>query len=76
MGEKNYKRVSEKILVYLLFLRGFFIMIVVENSPQNARNGTIYKKFLGGACPQTSLATARIAACKPKIQRNLKLGHP
>ena len=59
MGEKNYKRVSEKILVYLLFLRGFFIMIVVENSPQNARNCTIYKKILGGACPQTSLATAR-----------------
>ena len=32
-------------------------MKVVENSPQNARNCTIFKKFLGGACPQTPLAT-------------------
>ena len=85
MGEKNYKRVSEKILVYLIFLRGFFIMKVVDNSPQNARNCTIYKKFLDGACPaQTSLATSRSfadrdmpqAACKPKIQKKIKLGHP
>ena len=85
MGEKNYKKVTEKILVYLIFLRGFFIMKVVDNSPQNARNCTIYKKFLGGACPaQTSLATSRSfadrdmpqAACKPKIQKKNKVGPP
>ena len=34
-------------------------MKVVENSPQNARNYTIFKNFLGGACPQTPMATAR-----------------
>ena len=56
-------------------------MKVVENSPQNARNCTILKKFLGGACPQTPLAKARsfaargFAAC---IQnpRNFKVGPP
>ena len=37
-------------------------MKVVENSPQNARNGIISKKFLGGACSQTPLAQAR---CSP-----------
>ena len=30
-------------------------MKVAENSPQNARNCTIFKNFLGGACPQTPL---------------------
>ena len=28
-------------------------MKVAENSPQNAQNCTIFKNFLGGACPQT-----------------------
>ena len=34
-------------------------MKVVENSPQNARNCTILKNFLGGPCPQTLLTKAR-----------------
>ena len=43
-------------------------MKVVENSPQNARNCTIYKKFLGVACPaQTSLATSRQNPKKNKV---------
>ena len=51
-------------------------MKVVENSPQNAQNYTIFKNFLGGACPQTPLATARcftardMPACIPKIKKN------
>ena len=48
MGEQHCKSVSEKISVNLQFLRGFYIMKVVENSPQNARNCTILKKILGG----------------------------
>ena len=52
-------------------------MKVVENSPQNARNCTIFKNFLGGACPQTPLAKARsFAACISKIPKILKLGPP
>ena len=39
-------------------------MKVVENSPQNARNCTIFKNFLGGACPQTPLAKARSFAAR------------
>ena len=59
-------------------------MKVVENSPQNARNCTIFKKFLGGACPQTPLSKARSFAARDMtlrgmyIQnpRNLKVGPP
>ena len=52
-------------------------MKVVENNPQNARNCTILKKFLGGACPQTPLAKARsFATCIYKIPEILKLGPP
>ena len=52
-------------------------MKVVENSPQNPRNCTIFKNFLGGACPQTPLAKARsFAACISKISEILKLGPP
>ena len=59
-------------------------MNVAENSPQNARNCTIFKNFLGGACPQTPLAKARsfaagdmrFAACISKIPEILKLGPP
>ena len=39
-------------------------MKVVENSPQNARNCTILKNFLGESCPQTPLATARSFAAR------------
>ena len=39
-------------------------MKVVENSPQNGRNCTIFKNFLGAACPQTPLATARSFAAR------------
>ena len=53
-------------------------MKVVENSPQNARNYTILKpkksnkNFLGGACLQTPIATARdMPTLSPKI---FKLG--
>ena len=54
-------------------------MKVVEDSPQNARNCTIFKNFLGGACPQTPLTKARsFAACRPisKISEILKLAPP
>ena len=52
-------------------------MKVVENSPQNARNCTVFKNFLGGACPQTPLAKARsFAACISKIPEILKLPPP
>ena len=59
-------------------------MKVVENSPQNAENCTIFKNFLGGAYPQTPLAKARSFAardmplCGMYIQnpRNFKVGPP
>ena len=54
-------------------------MKVVENSPQNARNCTIFKNFLGGACPQTPLAKARSFAARDMyIQnpKNFKVGPP
>ena len=62
-------------------------MKVVENSHQNARNCTMYKNFLGGACPQTPLAKARSFAARDSglpllrgmyIQnpRNFKVGPP
>ena len=47
-------------------------MKVVENSPQDPRNCTILKNFLGGACPQTPLAKA----CIYKIPEILKLAPP
>ena len=57
---------------------------MVENSPQNARNCTIYKNFLGGACPQTPLAKARSFAARDmplcsmyiKNHKNFKVGPP
>ena len=72
MGEQHYKRVSKKNPVYLYFLRGFFIMKFVKNSLQNARNCTNLKKFLGGACPQTPLATARSFATRGMYTQNHK----
>ena len=59
-------------------------MKVVENSPQNARNYTIFKNFLGEACPQTPLAKARSFAARDmplrgmyiQNQKKLKLGPP
>ena len=59
-------------------------MKVVENSPQNARNCTIFKNFLGGAFPQTPLTKARSFAARDmplrgmyiKIPEILKLGPP
>ena len=59
-------------------------MKVVENSPQNARNCTIFKNFLGGACPQTPLATVRsdmLATCHfaagiSNFQKIFELGPP
>ena len=52
-------------------------MKVVENSPQNARNCTIFLKISWGACPQTPLAKARsFAACISKITEILKMGPP
>ena len=59
-------------------------MKVAENSPQNARNCTISKKILWGACPQTPLAKARSFAARDMplrgkyIQnpRNFKVGPP
>ena len=54
-------------------------MKVVENSPQNARNCTIFKNFLGGAYPQTPLKKARSFAARGMyIQNptNFKVGPP
>ena len=54
-------------------------MKVVENSPQNARNFTIIKKFFRGACPQTPLAKARSFAARgmyTQNSRNFKVGPP
>ena len=58
------KESVKKFLFISNFLRGFFIMKVVENSPQNARNYTIFTNFLGGACPETPLTTARSFAAR------------
>ena len=59
------------------FLREFFTMKVVENSPQNARNCTILKKFLGGgACPQTPLAKARSFAARDMPLRSMYIQNP
>ena len=59
-------------------------MKVVENSLQNARYCTIFKNFLGGACPQTPLAKARSFAARDmplrgmyiQTPRNFKVGPP
>ena len=59
-------------------------MKVIENSPQNARNCTIFKNFLGVACPQTPLAKARSFAARNmplrvmylQNLRNFKVGPP
>ena len=49
-------------------------MKVVENSAQNARNCTIFKKFLGGGMPLNPLAKPK--ACISNIPDILKLGPP
>ena len=41
----------KKFMFIYNFLRVFFTMKVVENSPQNTRNCTILKNFLGGTNP-------------------------
>ena len=51
-------------------------MKVVENSPQNARNCTILKKILGGACPQTPLAKARSFAARDMPLRGMYIQNP
>ena len=76
MGEQHYKRVSEKIMFIYNFLRGFFTMKVVENSPQNARNCTISKNFLGGAYPQTPLVEARSFAARDMPLRGMYIQNP
>ena len=49
-------------------------MKVVKNSPQNARNCTILRNFLGGSCPQIPIAIARdMPTLSPK---NFKVGPP
>ena len=74
MGEQHYKRVSEMFIYN--FLGGFFTMKVVENSPQNARNCTIFKNFLGGACPQTPLTKARSFAARDMPLRGMYIQNP
>ena len=54
-------------------------MKVVESSPQNARNCTVFLNFLGGTCSQTPLATARSFAARDmhtQNPKNFKLGPP
>ena len=55
---------AKKFMFIYNFLRGFFTMKEVENSPQNTQNCTIFKNFLGGACPQNPLAKARSFAAR------------
>ena len=50
-------------------------MKVVEISPQNARNCTISKNFLGGAC-QTPLAKARSFAARDMPLRGMYIENP
>ena len=51
-------------------------MKVVENSPQNARNCTIIKNFLGGACPKTPLTKARSFAARDMPLRGMYIQNP
>ena len=51
-------------------------MKVAENSPQNARNCTIFKKILGGAFPQTPLAKARSFAARDMPLRGMYIQNP
>ena len=66
----------KKFMFVYNFFRGFFTMKVVENSPQNARNYTIFKNFLGGACPQTPLAKARSFAARDMPLRGMYIQNP
>ena len=51
-------------------------MNVAANSPQNARNCSIFKNFLGGACPQTPLAKARSFAARDMPLRGMYIQNP
>ena len=51
-------------------------MKVVENSPQNARNCTIFKNFPGRACPQTPLAKSRSFAASDMPLRDMYIQNP
>ena len=51
-------------------------MKVAENSPQNERNCTILKKFLGGTCPQTPLAKAHSFAARDMPLRGMYIQNP
>ena len=68
----------KKFMFIYNFLRGFFTMKVVENSPQNARNCTIFKNFLGGACPQppTPSKGSQLRGMYIQNPRNFKVGAP
>ena len=46
-------------------------MKVVENTPQNARNCTIFKNFLGGGMSPNPLATARSFATRDMPLRGM-----
>ena len=46
-------------------------MKVVENSPQNARNCTIFKNFLEGHAPKHPLAKARSIAARDMTLRGM-----
>ena len=52
---------------------------MVENSVQNAQSCTIFKNFLRGSCPQTTLATTRSFAAHGMYTHNpkkFKVGPP
>ena len=61
----------KRFLFIYNFLREFLNVKVVENSLQNARNCTIFLNFLGEACPQTPLATARSFAARDMTLRGM-----
>ena len=77
MGEQHYKRVSEKFMFIYNIFGGFFTMKLAENSPQNARNCTFLKNFLGGgACPHTPLTKARSFAARDMTLRGMYIQNP
>ena len=78
-GSSIIKGSVKKFMFISNFLRGFFTMKVVENSPQNARNCTFFKIFLRGGMPPNPPSKARSFAARDMFKRNpknFKVGPP
>ena len=77
MGEQLIKGSVKKFMFIYNFLRGFFTMKVVENSPQNAQNCTIFRNFLGGGgMPPNPLVNARRFADRDMPLRVMYITNP